>query len=580
MNPLNPLTPFTYYRRHKRQALLLLCLISLTTLGVCVMVRLLDSVAEHAYTAEGYLSRFSVVSAVGPALEPGVVSQIRAHPDVAQVIPEKDLYINVPPLQNSFRLFGVSEADVQVLLDVCDVRLKEGRLLRPHTNEIVLSEKVASVLGLRIGDQIGRSVNANYYGAIPTELVLVGILGSDPSASSAPSIRLGLVSYEYLDGHELYASPSSGLVVVAREGRKTVVDDFLETTISSPCADVWTYRRMAELSAQLMRTFHLIFGIVDCLVAVVIALIVVTISQIALAQRTPNFGLLNAVGYSRRRLVRQLTLETASVAGVGWLGGLALSWLLFAWLKVNVFEPGMELNLANLTPIWFAAPIPLAVTGVTAVSTLRMFARFDAVSIIERGRLSAETSDRRRVAKRTRTPRSPSSAKPLSSWTFYLRHKRRGVALAATMALMILGVAFPAFLFAPMVDANQLFIEHLRYVSVVSPVAGNSFDPGVTAQVRAHPAVARVVPAVQLWPMVEVPPLNRTTVRVYGVSEDDMPVLINLYGVQLEEGRLPRPRSNEIVLSKSIALNRGGALTSCQREQKKRPSLAPKCMLQ
>ena len=546
---MNPLSPFTYYRRHKRQALLLFILITLATLGICVMIRLLDSVAEHAHTTEGYLSRVSVVSAIGPSLEPGVVSQIRAHPDVARAIPEKDLYVTTPPLLNSFRLFGVSEADVQVLMDTCDVRLKEGRLLRPRTNEIVLSEELADTLGLQIGDQIGRSINENYYWGIPTELVLVGILEGDP-ASSEPNVRLGLVSYEYLDGHELYASQTSSLVVVAQKGRKAAVDDFLETTISSPRTDVWTQRRMSELAAQVTQIFHLIFGIVDCLVAVVIAVMVVTINHIALTQRMADFGLLNAIGHSRKRLIRWLTLETAVVAGLGWIAGLALSWLLFAWLKVNVFEPGMELDLANLTPIWFAAPIPLAVTAFVALGTSRTFARLDAVAIIERGKLGTEASDRRQTAKR-------SSARPLSSWTFYLRHKRRGLALTVTMALMILGVAFPAFLFAPMVEANKLFDECLRRLSAVSPTIGGSVDPGVTAQVRTHPAVARVIPTVKLWLMIEVPPVNRTTIGLYGVSEDDMQALVNLYGVQLEEGRLPEPHSNEIVLSRAIAMNRG-----------------------
>jgi hypothetical protein len=264
---------------------------------------------------------------------------------------------------------------------------------------------------------------------------------------------------------------------------------------------------------------------------------------------------LNALGHSRRWLARQLTLETAGVAGVGWIAGLALSWLLFAWLKVNVYEPGMELDLTNLTPIWFAAPIPLAVIAFAGFGTLRTFSQFDAVTIIERDRLGTEASDRRRAAKRSRTPRS--SSRPLSSWTYYLRHRRRGLGLAVTMALMILGVAFPAFLFAPMVNANQLFIEHLRYVSAISPRAGASVDPGVMAQVRTHPAVARVIPAIELPLMVDVPPVNRTTVRLYGVSEDDMQVLIDLSGVRLEEGRLPRPHSNEIVLSRAIAMNRG-----------------------
>ena len=44
---MNPLSALTYYRRHKRRALLLLSLITLTTLGIGVMVGALDSVMEH-----------------------------------------------------------------------------------------------------------------------------------------------------------------------------------------------------------------------------------------------------------------------------------------------------------------------------------------------------------------------------------------------------------------------------------------------------------------------------------------------------------------------------------------------------
>jgi len=569
---MNPLSLFTYYRRHKRRTLLMLALISLTTLGVCVMVRLLDSVVEHAYTAEGYLSQLSLVTAIGSSLEPEVVSQIRAHPDVAQAIPEKSLWINVPPLESSFRVFGVSEANVQVLMDTCDVRLKEGRSLRPRTNEILLSEEVARALGLQIGDQIGRSIHERTYWDIPTELVLVGTLEGAGRTGPRPSVRLGIVSYEYMDSHELYASRPSSLIVIARQDRKTAVDRFLEASISSPRADVWTYRQMSELLAQASQAIHLIFGVVDCLVAVVIALIVGTINRIAMIERIQECGLLNAIGHSRKQLVRRLTLEMSTVAGVSWVVGLALSWLLFAWLKSNVYAPrGMELNLANLTPVWFAVPIPLTLIAFVTIGTMRTFARFDAVDIIERDRLSTEPRDRGRAAKASRAPRSSARPfgvacpeqsrgaqdRPLASWTFYLRHRRRGLALAVTMALMILGVAFPAFLFAPMIDANQLFYEYLRYVSEVSPRMGGSVDPGVTAQLGTHPDVARVIPAIRLGLMVEVPPVNRITTGIHGASEDDIQYLVNLYGMQLEEGRLPRPRSNEIVLSKAIAMNRG-----------------------
>jgi hypothetical protein len=239
------------------------------------------------------------------------------------------------------------------------------------------------------------------------------------------------------------------------------------------------------------------------------------------------------------------------VAGVGWIAGLAFSWLVLAWLRAGLYySKGMELDLANLAPFWFVVPIPLVVVAFATLSARRTFARFDAISIIERGKLGMEAQGGRRAVKR-------SSTKPLSSRTFYLRHRRRGVLLVASMALMILGVAFPAFLVSVVTDAFEPSFEYLRYVSEVSPGMGNAVDPGVMAQIRGHPAVARVIPAMPLGLTALVPPGSGTGVSIYGIAEDDLAVLMNLFGMHLVEGRLPRARSNQIVISEAVARNRG-----------------------
>jgi ABC-type lipoprotein release transport system permease subunit len=547
---MNPLSPFAYHRRHKRRALMLAALVCLATVGVCITVRLLDSVIEYSGVLDGYLTRLSLVYGGSGPLDPGVVSQIRGHPDVAHAIPYKSLYIVMPIVVRSFDLFGVSESDVQALFDVCDLRLREGRLMQARTNEVVLSEEIADALGLQVGDRIGGSIDERAYQDIPTELVLVGILTGQEERSS-PSIRLGLVSYEYLDSHELYASRPDNLIVVPRDGRKDAVDRLLEARISSPRTRVMTYRLWSAFMAQGQLFFHLILGIVDCLVAVVIALAVAMINQIALSERTAEFGVLSAIGQGRGRLVRRLMLEIATVAAVGWIAGLILSWLVFAGLKVSVYESrGLELDLASFAPVWFAALIPLFTIAFVAFGTARTLARLDSVAIIERGKLSMEVGRQRR-------PRKRSSARPLSSWIFYLRHGRRGVVLVVTVALMILGVSFPVFALAPMAQANHFFLERLRYFSVVAPMAGNAVDPAITAQIRTHPAVRHVAPAVELGLLVDVPPVNKTHVFLYGVLEGDLPELVDLLGLRLEGGRWLRPHANEIVISRAVAMNRG-----------------------
>ena len=555
---MNPLSPFTYYRRHKRQTLLLVGLITLVTLGIYVMVGVVDSVLDTSYATASYLTRFSkVYPAIGHSLEPAVVSQIRIHPDVERVIPENGMPIYQPsPFGGgTFNVLGVTGADMLVLIDVCDVRLKEGRLLEPRTNEIVLPEEIARALELRLGDQIGVSINKDYYSHIPTELVLVGILENDTSASTEKGILVGFVSYEYLDSHELYANRPSRLLVVAQEGRKAAVDDFLETTILSTRTEVETHGLVTEFYHRARQMLQFVFGVVDCLVVVVIALVVGTINRIAITQRLAEFGLLHAIGHHKKLLIRRLTLETAVMAGVGWIAGLALSRLIFTWLKANLYEPrGLELNLANLSPIWLTIPIPLAAIAVTAFSIKRVLSRLDAVSIIERGKLSVEAGDRWRAVKRSRTPRS--SARPLSSRTFYLRHRRQGLMLVVSIALMILGIAFPAFLITPILDAQLPLMEYLHHVSVISPDVGRAVDLGVMAQIRTHSYTARVVSARSINLRISILSTD-ATFTFYGVSENDMLALIDLYGAHLNEGRLPRPRSNEIVLSEAVAMSRG-----------------------
>ena len=547
---MNPLSPFTYYRRHKRSALLLVALITLATMMLYTIVGVLGSLTLQLDFS--YLSRITRVRPdTGQALESGVIPQIQAHPGVARVVWDNGLTISVPTLGgiDAMHLIGVPHDDVQYLMDRCGVRLKEGRLLEPRRNEFMLSEETTRALDLELGDRIDRSIDASYYENVLEPLVLVGIL---EGIGAEPSVRVGFLSYEYLEGHEQYTPRRISALVVAQEGRKEATDEFLESTITSAHTEVETYKDIVELAAQARRFLYLTLGIVNCLVGVAVAVVVGVINQIALMRRVSELGLLNALGHHRNKLIRRLTLETAAVAGLGWGAGLIFALLILSWLKANLYYArGMELDLANLTPLWFVIPIPVLVVALAVFSLRRLFARFDAVAIVERGKLSMEDAGgRMQEAKR-------SSSRPLSSWTFYLRHRRRGIVLVVSAALVIVGVALPVFLLSAVVDAMRPDFEYLRYVSRVTPNSGRTVDADVMGQIRSHPSVERVIPVMSLGLQVDVPPSGVMRTSIYGAVEGDLPALVDLFGMEVEQGRLPNPRSNEIVLSEPVALNRG-----------------------
>jgi hypothetical protein len=91
-------------------------------------------------------------------------------------------------------------------------------------------------------------------------------------------------------------------------------------------------------------------------------------------------------------------------------------------------------------------------------------------------------------------------------------------------------------------------------------VGGDAIGAGVTAQIRAHPAVARVFPAQVLGLQVTAPLGSGTQMAIYGVAEGDLEALLQVFGSRVVEGRLPRPRTNEIAIPRGVALNRGLAV--------------------
>jgi ABC-type lipoprotein release transport system permease subunit len=563
---MNPLSPFTYYRRHKRGALLLIGVVASVTLGVHTMIGVTDSFLEYGLYAINYLSGLTRVSGTD-GLDAAITAQIRAHLDVAHAIPENGMEIGVPmpgiPL--IFPVLGVAENDLPVVMEACNLRLKQGRLIEPHAAEIVLSAEIAQPLGLHIGDSVSRQTDEHYYADFVTELTVVGVLESVPSTGSGqassdtdPDVRVAFVSYEYLDSHELYGPRPSSLLVIPREGRKPAVDGFLEALAAKADGSlrlrVETFEGKRKILAIAQSAGYSIHGFTDFLLAGAATLAVALINQISITRRLPELGLLHALGNQKRRLIRRLVQEVAAVAFVGWGVGLACSMVLSVWLNTVALR-GEVLNPTRLAPFLFTIPIPLAVVTFADLGIRRTLGRLDAVAVIERGILSVEdTASQRREANR-------SSLRPLSFAIFYTRHRRRGLLMFTAMSLMVLGVSVPAFLIATYIDGGiPLFFSYVHRASIVSPVQVNgAVDPEIVAQIRAHPTSAHVFPAKPLNLMVNASAavFGDIGMPIFAVREDDMQALTDIYRAHISDGKLPDHRHNEIVLSQALALNRG-----------------------
>jgi ABC-type lipoprotein release transport system permease subunit len=94
-------------------------------------------------------------------------------------------------------------------------------------------------------------------------------------------------------------------------------------------------------------------------------------------------------------------------------------------------------------------------------------------------------------------------------------------------------------------------------MSLIHARLGSHLDMGVVAQVRTHPTVDRVIPCVQMTMLdIAVPPFGSAAINPYSVYAQDMAYLTALYDLELKEGHLPHPNTNEIVIPEVVAQNR------------------------
>ena len=550
---MNPLSVWTFYRRHKRRAFLLLSVSILVTAGIYLMGALLWGVyIEPGRSNFMFLSKFSVVApeSLEDGPDPAVIAQIRANPDVARIAPTSLIWITLPGLMggegSGFYLLGLTEEDMPYILERCGATLKKGQLPGPRTNGLLLSEKVAASLDLQVGDRIHKSINSERYSNVVTPLEVVGILESD--------VRLGIVSLEFLNNHEFYSQFATQFLVVARENRGAAADDFLQSEIQTTRTHVQTFQKLNERVVDEYLDGLVMLVPIVIMVTVAFALVIVVVNWIAFSRRLPELGISHAIGLSKKWLIRRLTMETATLALVGWVTGIGLSWLILYVLKMTLFVPqGHDLSVIQLSAVGFTIPLPAAVGGFTLISVRRLLSRLDPVAIVERGEQSQEENQKRGIAA------SKSSPKPLASATFYRRHKRRAVLLISTMGFMIMAVVLAIFMLAVSFDAQEPGLRYLSRISMVrSSGVGEGLDPGVVAQVRTHPAVERVILVAPRYHMlgISIPPFVDTETSPFGVYAEDMAYLVELYGLELKEGHLPHPHTNEMIVPEVLAQNR------------------------
>lgn len=248
---------------------------------------------------------------------------------------KKDQQINV-----SF--FGI-EAD-----EFLAPNLVKGRMFK-NTGEVVVNDSLAKEDGLQVGDQL------KVAGSKQT-LKIVGFT-DEAMYNVAPVIYMSLADFQEIRFNQALPKEAQKInAIVLREKPKQVANHLEEIKISDFIDDLPGYR------AQNL-TFAFMIGFLIVIAAIVIGIFIYILTM----QKQAIFGVMKAQGISNFFIARSVFVQTAILAFVGIVLGLALTYLSSLVLPAAVpFAIFWGLYLAVSVGMWVIAIL----SAVFSVSTV------------------------------------------------------------------------------------------------------------------------------------------------------------------------------------------------------------------
>ena len=384
---MKALSIFTYYLNNKRKVVPVTGIIALAVLAISVTGALTGSLFEDQKRRLAYFDRFAVVLSVQRSgLGDAMLRQIKDHPAVAETY---DVVRRTTRTQGIFGpegrpIYFLSETDREAFTQRLGWRLTEGRWPRTGTNEVALTENILRNRGLELGGRIGDVADEKDY--LNGEWLIVGALASN-------AVTGGVGDRAYIREHFLtdpdlppeVANRPHFLTILPAEGKDLELEAFLD---SLPKDQVDAIHRTAARRSQKdqLANVNLILWIVNGISIVVLALALGLLNVIFFMQRANEFGLLAALGYTKRFLIRRTLLEATVTVAIGWLLGILFSQAIYSVINTLLFIPkGLApLTIFTSRVLLFTVPVPVTVTAFGVAIVMWQLWRMDPVAIIER----------------------------------------------------------------------------------------------------------------------------------------------------------------------------------------------------
>jgi ABC-type lipoprotein release transport system permease subunit len=376
---LRPLAASTYLRRNAGKTIPLTAVIMLAVLLISGIVSLINSIPYSIRTIYQYTQQTLAITPRGDAEQtPKLVADVKANAPVPieRIMLARAAGTQVVSIVGKwpFAVLALKQPDMQFWLDRQGVKSIDGRLPKAGEPEALISEPVARNLNLKLGSNLLSPNDNESFSPFPVKVV--GI--------AKTPMWLMLTNYEYVKANHF---PDVDVMLAFAHNLKDqdTLDRWASKHFKGERAQIFAYHQLEQQTDDMFNILYKILEVVIATLVLVITLMMGMLINIYLSQRLVEFGLLQALGYTKRQLLYRVLKETVSVVLIGWVLGVLLAYGLLRLTKAWLMDPrAFALDPLDPTAFLYTIPIPVAILAVASLTLIGRFRRFDPVGIVER----------------------------------------------------------------------------------------------------------------------------------------------------------------------------------------------------
>lgn len=377
---MKPLSALSYSKNNKKKLITSIISILIAVSFLYVLQTFVKSLGDSMYelNVNPYKSHMTIQSIEkDKAIPKNIVNTIKDNPNVENIIPfvsYKTRYV-IPGAMTSASIFGIRSEDIEYVMKKHNITLKEGRLPLENHREVALDYRMSKNKKVNIGDKIGNSINKN--DMLNGEYTVVGIVEGDAFLSFMPyNTTITAANTKAAD------IVQKSVLVFPKDSKVSEVDNLLlslpkrEVTIITLSETIRLYNKVAST----MSTLDSI-----CILAIVVMVISVGSSKyVQFFSRKQELGILNAMGYTKKELMKRAFWEVLIINLLGFILGVIFGWLSSILINDGAFrDVGAVSVYFSSKALLMALYVPLFTTLFTLIPVNRMISKLDPIVMIE-----------------------------------------------------------------------------------------------------------------------------------------------------------------------------------------------------